>query len=406
ISKPQPRSDEIVCFRLDTSKDVLVVAPTMASHKASGGGDDYGKDPKGNLDITGRYFIWTANMFGNRLDAFIVEVPTQLLVGEPDTGSLPLPWTSQHIGTTPPNGTTEAANFANETFTVTAAGAGIGGTSDDFLFVSQPLGTNDTIIAQVGGLLTKDSNGNPQNTLEMAGVMIRESTAANALSIFVGFTQNKKTGVCIQTRTSSTTSASKCVKNNEPPKWVKLKRSMGNVFFPYVSADGNNWTQIGSKNGYTISMSPSSTILAGIAVTSHNASVLTTASFRRPVVTIDAANTASLVASASTRVLTDDGLMAWQDQDIGSVGLAGSSSLASGTYTVKGSGFGPTNSDQFHFLYQTLEGDGTIIAKVTQLQNTADGFSVTAFAGVMIRETLDANSKFAMATMPKPSLGA
>jgi hypothetical protein len=36
---------------------------------------------KGNLDVTGGYFIWTTNMGGDRLDAFIVKVPANLLMG-------------------------------------------------------------------------------------------------------------------------------------------------------------------------------------------------------------------------------------------------------------------------------------------------------------------------------------
>jgi hypothetical protein len=35
--------------------------------------------PKGNLDVTGRYFIWTSNTAGGRLDAFIVKIPSHLL---------------------------------------------------------------------------------------------------------------------------------------------------------------------------------------------------------------------------------------------------------------------------------------------------------------------------------------
>ena len=42
--------------------NALVVAPNMTDLNASGGGsDDYSKLPKGNLDVTGEYFIWTAN---------------------------------------------------------------------------------------------------------------------------------------------------------------------------------------------------------------------------------------------------------------------------------------------------------------------------------------------------------
>ena len=76
-----PRSNEVVCYRLDSSEDVAIVAPVMTDLDAPGGGDDYSKRPKGNLDVTGRYFIWTSNMGGNRLDAFVVKVPSHLLSG-------------------------------------------------------------------------------------------------------------------------------------------------------------------------------------------------------------------------------------------------------------------------------------------------------------------------------------
>jgi hypothetical protein len=74
-----PRVNEIVCFRLDGSLQVVVVAPVMTDLNAPGGVDDYRKQPKGNLDVTGQYFIWTSNVGGSRLDAFIVKVPTRLL---------------------------------------------------------------------------------------------------------------------------------------------------------------------------------------------------------------------------------------------------------------------------------------------------------------------------------------
>ncbi|MGH7770247.1 MAG: Ig-like domain-containing protein, partial [Candidatus Binatia bacterium] len=74
------RENEIVCFRMDGSYDALIVAPVMTNMNASGGGNSYAKYPKGNLDVTGQYFIWTSNMAGNRLDAFIVKVPSHRLV--------------------------------------------------------------------------------------------------------------------------------------------------------------------------------------------------------------------------------------------------------------------------------------------------------------------------------------
>jgi len=82
-----PRANEVVCFRLDDSLEVLVVAPTMTDLDAAGGGaSDYAKLPKGNLDITGRYFIWSSNSGSKRLDAFVVKVPSELLGGGPVPG--------------------------------------------------------------------------------------------------------------------------------------------------------------------------------------------------------------------------------------------------------------------------------------------------------------------------------
>jgi Concanavalin A-like lectin/glucanases superfamily/Bacterial Ig domain len=79
-----PEANEIICFRLDGSLDTVVVAPVMTDLNAAGGGNDYAKLPKGNLDVTGQYFIWTSNTGGNRLDAFLVKVPAQLLTGVAD----------------------------------------------------------------------------------------------------------------------------------------------------------------------------------------------------------------------------------------------------------------------------------------------------------------------------------
>jgi hypothetical protein len=73
--------NEIICFGLVPDGPTLVVAPVMTSLNSSGGDNNYGKAPKGNLDVTGRFFIWTSNMRSSRLDTFMVKVPAQLLDG-------------------------------------------------------------------------------------------------------------------------------------------------------------------------------------------------------------------------------------------------------------------------------------------------------------------------------------
>jgi hypothetical protein len=103
-----PRANEIICFRLDPSLEVLVVAPTMTNLDAAGGGsDDYAKLPKGNLDITGQYYIWTSNVGGKRLDAFVVKVPAQQLVA--GAGSTPAGTTALAISITAPTAETSVS---------------------------------------------------------------------------------------------------------------------------------------------------------------------------------------------------------------------------------------------------------------------------------------------------------
>jgi len=71
-----------------------------------------------------------------------------------------------------------------------------------------------------------------------------------------------------------------------------------------------------------------------------------------------------------------------------------------GTFTMTGSGADIWDaSDEFHFAYKTLTGPGTIVARVDSIENTHDW----AKAGVMIRETLDADSKYAFAVVSAAS---
>jgi regulation of enolase protein 1 (concanavalin A-like superfamily) len=81
----------------------------------------------------------------------------------------------------------------------------------------------------------------------------------------------------------------------------------------------------------------------------------------------------------------------WQTTDIGDTGLAGSASQGQGVFSISGSGTDVWGTaDAFRFVYQPLNGDGTLTARVLKVAKTADW----AKAGLMIRESLDANAKF------------
>jgi len=82
----------------------------------------------------------------------------------------------------------------------------------------------------------------------------------------------------------------------------------------------------------------------------------------------------------------------WQHVDVGDVGFPGDTIYTPGVFSVSASGNDIwDNADAFHFVYQSLTGDGELIAHVASLENT-DGW---AKAGVMMRETLTAGSKHA-----------
>jgi hypothetical protein len=86
-SRVTDMADEIVCFfadgltKPDGSLDVLVVGQVLTDLDAAGGndldGDDYEQTPKGNLDVTGSYFLWTTNLGSGRLDAVLVKIPAE-----------------------------------------------------------------------------------------------------------------------------------------------------------------------------------------------------------------------------------------------------------------------------------------------------------------------------------------
>jgi regulation of enolase protein 1 (concanavalin A-like superfamily) len=82
----------------------------------------------------------------------------------------------------------------------------------------------------------------------------------------------------------------------------------------------------------------------------------------------------------------------WADSDVGSVPSPGGASYKNGTFTVTGSGADIWGSaDAFHYAMTSLNGDGTIVARVATVQ-TVDPWTK---AGVMIRETQNAGSAHA-----------
>jgi regulation of enolase protein 1 (concanavalin A-like superfamily) len=81
----------------------------------------------------------------------------------------------------------------------------------------------------------------------------------------------------------------------------------------------------------------------------------------------------------------------WVSQDIGTVPGKGASGYDNGTFTLLSAGADLSGTaDSFHFVHQPFAGDGTIIARVTQIEDTDDN----ADAGLIFRESLAAGSRY------------
>jgi regulation of enolase protein 1 (concanavalin A-like superfamily) len=157
---------------------------------------------------------------------------------------------------------------------MSAWGTDIYGTADQCRFAYKSLTGNGTIIAKVESI----DNSDPW---AKGGVMIRESLDAG--SRFAIVFASPGNGVRFQARAITDTGATSdtAVATAEQialraPVWVKVERS-GSTFNGYYSTDGVKWMAM-SWNPQTINM-VAPTIYIGLALTSHNANVPTTATF-------------------------------------------------------------------------------------------------------------------------------
>ena len=83
----------------------------------------------------------------------------------------------------------------------------------------------------------------------------------------------------------------------------------------------------------------------------------------------------------------------WKNQDIGSPIVAGSVVYEDGIFVIEGAGKDVwSDRDEFHFVYQPLHANGSILARVNSQERTHEW----AKAGVMIKESTVANSPYAL----------
>ncbi|HEY7640178.1 MAG TPA: PQQ-dependent sugar dehydrogenase [Steroidobacteraceae bacterium] len=367
-------------------------------------------------------------------------------------------WTGADIGAVAAAGSN---SVSGNSFTERASGADIWNTADEFRFVYRTLTGDGEITAQVASVT---------NTHEWtkAGVMVRESLAANSRFALMCVTPGKGAAFHYRTMTGGNAAPSNSGDlTTTAPYWVRVTRQ-GATVSGYLSADGVSWTL---RNTVTLS-NLASTVYVGLALTSHLDGTLATAVFNNPVIvtpgtttdttapsvpqnvratagsptsvtitwnastdtggsglagyrifrngsstalatvsatsytdTAVAANTSytytvaardnagnqSLPSSAAS--VTTPASVTWTGTNIGAVAAQGSHTINGSSFTVRGSGADIWNTaDEFYYVYRTLAGDGEIAAQVSSITNTNQWTK----AGVMLRESLAANSRFAL----------
>lgn len=268
----------------------------------------------------------------------------------------PAPWATDDIGARTVSGTTA---YQGGTFTIAGGGNDIWAGTDEFRYVHQPFSGDGSIVARV----TAQGNTDPW---AKSGIMIKETATAGAHYAAVAVTPAN--GMHFQ---YDFTGDSGTQPYTIPDGWMKLTR-VGDTFTAYRSSDGVTWTAIGTA---TVPMTAN--VTAGLFVSAHNDTMLNTSVFDN--VTVRNSTSGTLPSP-------------WQRVDVGGASPPGAATSDGSTFTVEGGGTDVWGgADQSSLVWRTLDGDGSIVARVTS-QEATDGW---AKAGIMIKKSTTAGAPYA-----------
>jgi RHS repeat-associated protein len=355
---------------------------------------------------------------------------------------LPSGWLDGDVGAV---GIAGSSSYANGTFTVNGAGGQLSGTADAFHFVYQPLSGDGSIVARVvsmpvgegatGGVMIRETldpasvngatidfveygavvefsvravtGGNTSQPNAVGGTMppywvelvrsgntlssyaspdganwtlVANQTVNMAPNVYVGLVVNYASG-SLATATFDNVSVSSSA--TPGPVITSVSATTGSVG-SQVAITGTNFGA--SQGGSVVTLSATPVIVNSWSNTSINITIPSGATSGPLVVsvapTMDDSNPVEFTVTAQPLP------SGWLDGDVGAVVIAGNSSYTNGTFTVNGAGSqSSSTADAFHFVYQQVSGNGSIVAQVVSMPS-----GTSAEAGVMIRETLNPGS--------------
>ena len=270
--------------------------------------------------------------------------------------------------------------YLNGTWTMQASG-NVQGVYDNFRFAYENFPNDPANSSNGDGTISarvvSETGGGPSMH---AGVMIRAGTDPQAAYYGVFVTPQ---GVDVQwrgTQTGQTTQVSAAVAPG--PLWLLASRYTDTVhgvvyYSAYTSTDGVNFTYVPDSE---VALNLPGPLVGGIAADANGTGISSVTTFD---------NVAELGGSQPPPNTCPS---PWSCADIGGALPQGLDNLSSaGTWSeVAGGGDIWGTADSFHFVSQSLTGDGTVSAQVTSQQNT----SPWAKAGVMLRATTDPGSPY------------
>ncbi|MEM6630472.1 MAG: discoidin domain-containing protein [Bacteroidota bacterium] len=278
-----------------------------------------------------------------------------------NTCDAPSNWTGADIGNT---GVAGESCEENGVYTLKGAGADIWSTSDQFHFMYRKLKGDGEVSVRMTDLTRADA-------LTKAGLMMRNSLSSSSRHVFLALNVDKVRS--FQHRSAdggNTANKSQVFGAFTNSHWIRLVRT-GNLISGYFSSNGSSWTLMDE-----LSLPMNEEIFVGLGVNSHDNGSLATGTFD---------NLHFEVYAPPCQVPAD-----WTASDIGNTGQVGSSCEEAGVITMEGAGADIwSTSDQFHFLYQQLAGNGEISVHMTSLSG-ADPLSKV---GLMMRNTLSPTSQ-------------
>jgi outer membrane protein assembly factor BamB/regulation of enolase protein 1 (concanavalin A-like superfamily) len=257
------------------------------------------------------------------------------------------------------------------TWTVSASGSGISGTSDQFRLMSQPSAGDVQVTARV----TAQSGGS--GTTAQAGLMLRQNNDPGSPYYGIFLTPN---GLSVQYRNTfgGTTTVASSLARPSLPVYLQIQRR-GDVLQASTSTDGSTYTTV---RGTTATVLMPYASLAGLAASAGHSGTTARDVF-------DNFNTGGITDTPQNSPSQSACPTGWNCSDIGDPQVAGSQSLSGTTWTFQGAGNGIGDAgmtDQFHYVWTSTAGDTTLDTHITA--------QASGTAGVMMRADTSATAAY------------